>query len=246
MLINARLTVACALFAVSVHATEWPTADFSWEDSAPPPPEVHPFELPTLNGHDTHFNTAVPALKTAPRPDTDAIYRAITHCYPEKSKFNIDINIVAGMKSSLDQYSTDNWPEISEHYVGIVGKMPLYSSTEQSRERNWEYQRRTNTATAVSSFANAVANRNHAYRMMGLYMALEARAQARVTEGIANVNEQVGYLEKVAGSQRDVLQFEAKVTEFRLALAAMCDDTQQAVMNDYLKKVAKLPSEKPQ
>ncbi|MPX97967.1 hypothetical protein EHW61_15105 [Salinivibrio sp. VYel6] len=229
-----------------MHATEWPTADFSWQDSAPPPPEVHPFELPTLNGHDTHFNTAVPALKTAPRPDTDAIYRAITHCYPEKSKFNIDINIVAGMKSSLDQYSTDNWPEISEHYVGIVGKMPLYSSTEQSRERNWEYQRRTNTATAVASFANAVANRNHAYRMMGLYMALEARAQARVTEGIANVNEQVGYLEKVAGSQRDVLQFEAKVTEFRLALAAMCDDTQQAMMNDYLKKVAKLPSEQPQ
>ncbi|WP_216648587.1 hypothetical protein [Salinivibrio sp. VYel6] len=246
MLINARLAVTGAFFAVSVHATEWPTADFSWQDSAPPPPEVHPFELPTLNGHDTHFNTAVPALKTAPRPDTDAIYRAITHCYPEKSKFNIDINIVAGMKSSLDQYSTDNWPEISEHYVGIVGKMPLYSSTEQSRERNWEYQRRTNTATAVASFANAVANRNHAYRMMGLYMALEARAQARVTEGIANVNEQVGYLEKVAGSQRDVLQFEAKVTEFRLALAAMCDDTQQAMMNDYLKKVAKLPSEQPQ
>lgn len=220
---------------------DWPL-DFSWKrEQVPPPPDVKPYELPTLHGKSPHYNTPLPALKRAPKADPDAIYQAVINCYPEKSKFKLDIDLVAGMKASYDQYDTEGWPDIGEHYVGIVGKMPLYSATELSRERQWEYQRRTATATAVAEFVDSMANRNHAYRMMGLYLSLEARSQARVAEGVANISEQVAYLESVASAQRDILKFEAKVTEHRLALAAMCDDGKAPHINTYLKNLAWLP-----
>lgn len=220
--------------------SHWPISG-PWSQPSEPAPEVTPFELPTIKGNSPHFNTPIPALKAAPKIDPDTIFDIITHCYPEKSKFKIDLSLVAGVKSSINQYDASNWPDITEHYVGIVGKMPLYSTTEQARERQWEYQRRTATATAVSAFAEALANRNHAYRELGLYLAMEARSQARVRQGVANVKEQVGFLEKVASAQRDILKFEAKVVEQRLTLISMCDDLRAPDINQYLKNIAHLP-----
>ncbi|MUK30776.1 hypothetical protein GNP44_11905 [Aliivibrio fischeri] len=79
------------------------------------------------------------------------------NCYQEKSKLKIDIDIVAGVNHNIDKYNTSDWPEISEHYISIVGKMPMYSTTEQSRERQWEYQSRTATETAVAASTKALA-----------------------------------------------------------------------------------------
>lgn len=156
----------------------------------------------------------------------------------EKIKFKIDLNLIAGVRANFDEYDNDDWPEISDHYIGIVGKMPLYSTTEQSRERQWEYQRRTQTATIVASFVQSLAERNYSYRLMGLYLSLEARSQARVEKGVANVAEQVTYLEKVASTHKEVLAHEAKIVEYRLALVSMCNNEQADAMNSYLLKVA--------
>ena len=123
------------------------------------------------------------------------------------------MNLVAGMKSNLDEYNRDDWPEISEHYAGIVGKMPLYSTTEQARERQWEYQRRTASASTVAAFTLSLAERNYSYRIMGLYLALEARAQKRVEQGVTSVNEQI----------------------------ALCEDSYSELVNLYLQKLAYLP-----
>ena len=54
----------------------------------------------------------------------------------------------------------EGWTDITEHYIGIVGEMPFYSTTEQSRERQWEYQRRTSTEISVASFVQPLADRN--------------------------------------------------------------------------------------
>lgn len=215
-----------------------------WDEEGQTEPAIQPYQLPTLNGNTNDFKSNIPALKDAPKVSPDLIFKAVLHCYPEKSKFNIDINLVAGMRSQLDEYDTGSWPTISDHYVGIVGKMPLYSSTELSRERQWEYQRRTATATAVAQFTEALASRNYAYRLIGLYLSLEARAQKRVEKGVANVNEQIGYLEKVAATHRDLLAHETKIVEQRLALVAMCDDHNAQNLDDYLKNITKLPKAK--
>lgn len=212
-----------------------------WSEPEVVVPEIKPFELPTLNGQAPHYNTPTPALRPAPKINPDTIYSTVLQCYPEKSKFKLDLNLVAGMKTNLDEYHTDDWPEITEHYVGIVGKMPLYSTTEQSRERQWEYQRRTATATSVAAFTQALADRNYAYRLMGLYLALEARSQQRVAQGVANVTEQVTLLEKVAASHRDILAHEAKIVEHRLALVAQCEASYSERVNQYLEQIAALP-----
>lgn len=236
-----RIVLWVMLFSSSlVEANYWGIST-PWAPVDHPPPEIKPFELPTLSGEAPHYNTPAPALQPAPKVDPDAIFSTVLQCYPEKSKFKLDLNLVAGMKTNIDEYSTDDWPDISEHYIGIVGKMPLYSTTEQSRERQWEYQRRTATATSVAAFTQALADRNYAYRLMGLYLALEARSQMRVAKGVANVNEQVGLLEKVAASQRDILSHEAKIVEHRLALVALCEASYSESVNHYLKQIAYLP-----
>lgn len=233
-----------AMISCSAGAIEWP-ADLPWNADEAAPVDVQPFELPLLNGTAPHFDTPTAPLSPAPKIDPDSVFQAVIRCYPEKSQFKIDLELVAGVRSSIDEYSTDNWPEISEHYIGIVGKMPLYSTTEQARERQWEYQRRTATATTVAAFTQALANRNYAYRLMGLYMALEARSQTRVIKGVTGINEQVSLLEKVAASHKDVLLNEAKITESRLALTAMCEESLAEDMNRYLTRLAQLPAHKP-
>lgn len=246
MLILTALYVLLAVISNDANAeteseSQWPI-DLPWQQSDENElPEIQPFELPTLKGESPDFHTAIPALQNAPRVNPDHIYQVITRCYPEKTKFKIDVNLVAGMRSSIDQYDSSDWPDITDHYVGIVGEMPLYSTTEQAREREWEHKRRVGTASQVAAFVQALANRNHAYREMGIYLAMEARSQARVKQGIANITEQIGFLEKVATAQRDILSHEAKVIENRLALISMCDTDSSKHVNTYLKKIAYLP-----
>ena len=52
----------------------------------------------------------------------DQIYQVITRCYPEKTKFKIDVNLIAGMRSSIDQYDSGDWPSITDHYVGLIAR----------------------------------------------------------------------------------------------------------------------------
>ena len=246
MLLFVVLYVLLALLSTKANAeteseSQWPI-DFPWQQSEDnEPPEIQLFELPTLKGESPDFHTAIPALQNAPRVNPDHIYQVITRCYPEKTKFKIDVNLIAGMRSSIDQYDSSDFPNITDHYIGIVGEMPLYSTTEQAREREWEHKRRVATASQVAAFVQALANRNHAYREMGIYLAMEARSQARVKQGIANITEQIGFLEKVAAAQRDILSHEAKVIENRLALISMCGTDSSKNVNTYLKKITYLP-----
>lgn len=100
-----------------------------WDEFTAKPPEIMPFEWPTLKGGAPHYNTPTPALRPTPKIDPNAIFQTVLNCYPEKSKFELDLNLFAGMWINLDEYNSDDWPESSEHYVGIVGKMLLYSTT---------------------------------------------------------------------------------------------------------------------
>ena len=128
MQIKYGLLMLCSLLYSAAYANDWGIAT-PWDEPTAQPPEIKPFELPTLKGDAPHYNTPTPALKPAPKIDPDAIFQTVLNCYPEKSKFKLDLNLVAGMRTNLDEYNSDDWPEISEHYVGIVGKMPLYSTT---------------------------------------------------------------------------------------------------------------------
>lgn len=205
------------------------------------PPAVKPYQMPTLNGDGLDYHDRAAAIVQAPALDADAIFAAVLACYPERSKFDIDVDLRAAIRSSDVLDLQDTATGLGKSYVGIVASMPLYSGKELDREKEREYQRRKDTAKAVADFVTAIAGRNHAVREFALYRSLEARSAARVKEGITEATEQVGYLEKVASSQEKLINEEAKIMESRLLLAGMCDPKNAERIGAWLRKVSAVP-----
>ena len=215
----------------------WPWK--SGEAEKPPEPKI--YKTPTMvdDGLDYHDKPA--ALVQAPALDADAIYKSVLGCYPEKSKFDIDVDLRAAIRSSDVLDLQDTTTGLGRNYVGIVASMPLYSGKELDREKEREYTRRKDTAKAVADFISAIAGRNHAVRELALYRSLEARSAVRVQQGVTESTEQVGYLEKVASSQEKLINEETKIMESRLLLSGMCDPKNAETIGSWLKKVSAVP-----
>ena len=205
------------------------------------PPDVKPYQIPTMTGDGLDYHANPAAIVQAPAIDADAVFSRVIACYPEKSKFDIDVDLRAAIRSSDVLDLQDTATGLGKSYVGIVASMPLYSGKELDREKEREYVRRKDTAKAVADFVTAIAGRNHAVRELALYRSLEARSAVRVKEGITEASEQVGYLEKVASSQEKLLTEEAKIMESRLLMAGMCDPKNAKVIGGWLKQVSAVP-----
>jgi hypothetical protein len=219
------------------------TGFFPWnKEKAKKPPTYKPYSLPRFDsGDDRHFNRHVPALVRAPQVDGDLLFKSVINCYPATSLWKIDIDLRGRLQTDAGLQTTENGDLIGGSYVGIVGKMPLYSTTEMDRQRDREMRRRQATAKVIANFVSAIASRNHALREFGLYSSLEARSHLRVQQGIADVNEQIKYLEKVASSQEKLISDESKIMESRLILVGMCADDKSENMNIYLSQISKVP-----
>lgn len=146
------------------------------------PPEIQPFELPTLSGEKVDYNGYINPLEPAPRLDADGIFEQTVNCYPEPTRFNVELNLEGGLRTQ-GMVTADN-TTIGREYVGIVARMPLYSANEMNREREREYLRRTKTSELIGTFLTAIATRNHARREIALYRALESRSQVRVQKAL--------------------------------------------------------------
>lgn len=220
----------------------WP-----WQKGeAQQPPKAQPYKIPTLSGDNLHFKAKPPALVKAPKIDADAVYQYVLDCYPEASKWNLDVNLraqIANTPDSILSSSGTNTTELGSSYLAIVASMPLYSSKELNREKERESMRRQNVATIVADFIAAIASRNHAIRELTLYRSLEARSALRVQQGITEAAEQVTYLEKVASSHNTLIKHEAKIMESRLKLAGMCDPVNEKSINHWLKNISAVPHE---
>ena len=237
-----RETLALAASGGSEIASTW----WPWKttDELEKPPSVQTYQLPTMTGDDLDFHIPPAALHPAPALDADGIFNAVLACYPEKSKYDIDVALRAAVRSQnvLDLEDTSS---LGGSYVGIVANMPLYSGKELDKEKEREYVRRKDTAQEVADFIAAIAQRNQATREFALYRSLEARAAIRVKQGITEASEQVGYLEKVAQAEKELVQAEAKIMESRLLLAGMCDPKNAKTLGNWLKQVATVPKETP-
>jgi hypothetical protein len=205
------------------------------------PPEVKPYQIPTMAGDGLDYHAKPAPIVQAPAIDADAVFSRVITCYPERSKFDIDVDLRAAIRSSDVLDLQDTATGLGKSYVGIVASMPLYSGKELDREKEREYQRRKDTAKAVADFISAIAARNHAVRELALYRSLEARSAVRVKEGITEATEQVGYLEKVATAQDKLISEEAKIMESRLLLAGMCDPKNAKTIGGWLKQTSAVP-----
>lgn len=201
------------------------------------PPAIPPYRIPTFDGKERDFKEPVPAMAPAPEVDGDAIFTMVVNCFPERVKWGLELDAVAGLRESAGGVSTFDTSGLAKHYVGIVAKMPLYSATEINRERQTEYSRREQVATNIKALLSGLADRRRAQREIGLYTSLESRSQQRVSLGIVEANEQIGYLEKVAQAQGKLDDANAQIEGARLALSGQCRDEVANQVNDYLKDV---------
>lgn len=237
MLNNVRTLLAWSLVVAASGASAadmWP-----WSSQAPnPPPPIKPYEIPTMSGSKRDFKAPAAGWVKAPRIDGDAVFQTIIACYPTKSYWNIDIDLQAAVRNTSAIDITGS--TIGKSMVGIVARMPLYSRTEIDREREREYKRRSDTASKVSDFVNQLATRNKALRQLAIAASMEQRAQIRVNEGIADADEQIKWLDKVAALENDLITAEAKAMDARLTLVAMCRDSEADAVNAYLTDLAQL------
>lgn len=208
-------------------------------EQAPPPPEVRPFEIPTLRGNKRDFHYT-PPVKLSKQIDADAVFRMVVNCFPERPQWGLEVKAVAGARyTENNTISTFDTAGLSRYYAGIVAEMPLYSADEQFRIREAETKRRGEAAANVAALLKAMADRDRALRMVGIGEKVEARSQLRVHEGIAPAEEQIGYLKDVAGSVGDLDAANASIVAARLALVGQCRDEVAETVNDYLKAVTR-------
>lgn len=223
-----RLTAlfACLLLCASVQAEEHK------------PPNIEPYKIPTFTGEPVDWHKIKPAINPIKAVDGDAIFNIINKCYPLKSGFGLEVNLRAGVNTRMNNGGNNSQTiqtfDSQAYYAGIVANMPLYSDIEIDKERKLEYQRREQTAMTIKEMLTAVAAKRRAERMMGLYTSLEKRAQARVENGIAAVDEQIGYLEKVAQTQAELDTAKAAIEGTRIALIGQCRPDVVEQVNGYI------------
>lgn len=230
---TAFVTAFVAAFALSGCA-------LAGETELEKPPEVEPYQLPTMDGKEPTINDHIEPLITAPSVDADALFNTLLACYPAVSKWKIDVDLKAGARSG-ETLNTITGTDLGKNYVEIVASMPLYSSTELDRKQRNEYDLRGDTAKRVAAFVSAISSRNHAIRELALFKSLEARAAIRVQSGVTEATEQVTFLKEVAAAQDALIKSEAEIMETRLALSSLCSKTNYPRINNYLKQLAAVP-----
>lgn len=194
---------------------------------------VQPYRVPTFTGEPAEFKEIQPAIKPAKKIDSDLIFRTVVNCYPIKP-WGIDVQLRAGLTYADQSKTTINTTDLGKYYVGVVAKMPIYSEPEIDRTRTREYQRRKETSDTIATMIKALATKRRAERLLGLYMSLERRSQLRVSAGIVDTTEQIGYLEKVAMTQAELDAANAEIEGARLALVGQCRPEVEDQVNNFL------------
>jgi hypothetical protein len=210
------------------------TTVYSSAFAAEPKPVIKPFEIPTFEGKPVDWSHPKPAINKLPVIDGDAIFEMINRCYPLKSGFGLDISLRVGANYKPSGNTQINTLDSNSYYAGIVANMPLYSDIEIDKDRRQEYARRMQTSGTVKELLSAVAVKRKSERMLGLYSALEKRAQERIKQGVAAVDEQIVFLEKVAATQGELDIANATIEASRLALVGQCRPEVVEEVNNYI------------
>jgi hypothetical protein len=197
--------------------------------------EKHPHLLPTFRGdYPPHHAPPHPGPQ-AVMPDTRDLFERALACWPVESLFRAEIRAEGRLRNDAGPYYDGNGlASGGRSSVAIVATIPLYSGVERDREREREWIRRTKVADEVGLFITALATRDKSQRMLEITRALERRSQERVKIGVAPTMEQVGFLEKVASIEGDLVKQYGDLQKARLSLLGLCTTDRVDQLDDYL------------
>jgi hypothetical protein len=198
------------------------------------PEIVPPYQVPTFTGEDTEWHKMKPAINPAKTVNADLIVETVNRCYPVPP-MNIEISLRSGATYKPPTTgATVQSLDASQYYAGIVATMPLYSGVEIDKEQKLAIDRKEKTAGLVAQMLTALSTKRRAERMLTLYASLEKRSQKRVADGIVAVDEQIGYLEKVALTRGELDTANATIEGARLALIHQCTDRDIDRLNNFI------------
>lgn len=221
---NKIKTVLLLAFSLCAYAEETPTTP---REIAPP------YQVPTFTGENIDFHEIKPALNPAKTVDADLITRTVNACYPVPA-MNLDVSVKVGTNYRPTNSNTIQTADSASYYAGVVASMPLYSGVEIDKEQKLAIDRKEKTAGLVAQMLTALSTKRRAERMLTLYASLEKRSQKRVADGIVAVDEQIGYLEKVAQTQGELDGANAQIEGSRLALIHQCTDHDIERLNNFI------------
>lgn len=185
-------------------------------------------ELPTYSGQKPSYHAPEKPPVPGQLPDARELYERTLNCWPAPSVMRAEVALEGRLRTDRTQMMDEDGTVRSGGRAGVslVARLPLYSALELDREREREYMRRTKLADATGTFLSILAERQKHVRQLELMRALERRAQERVKAGITETSEQVGYLEKVAGLEGELLKQSGMLQKARLELIGHCSSSQ--------------------
>jgi hypothetical protein len=193
-----------------------------------------PYQVPTFAGENIDFHEIKPAPNPAKTVDADLITHTINACYPV-APMNLEVAVKVGTNyRPTNSAGTIQTADSASYYAGVVASMPLYSGVEIDKEQKLAIDRKEKTAGLVAQMLTALSTKRRAERMLTLYASLEKRSQKRVADGIVAVDEQIGYLEKVAQTQGELDGANAQIEGSRLALIHQCTDHDIERLNNFI------------
>lgn len=195
-----------------------------------------PHELPTYSGDKPSYHAPEKPVKSTQLPDARDLYEKALNCWPAPSLMRAEVGIEGRMRSERSQTLDEDgaFRTAGRFGVALVARLPLYSALELDREREREYMRRTKLADATGNFISILAERQKHVRQLDLLRALERRSQERVKAGITETTEQVGYMEKVAATEGELLKQSGQLQKARLELIGHCSASQADEVDRYI------------
>ncbi len=192
-----------------------------------------PYQVPTFTGENIDFHEIKPEPNPAKTVDADLIVKTVNACYPVPA-MNLDVSVKVGTNYRPINANTIQTADSANYYAGVVASMPLYSGVEIDKEQKLAIDRKEKTAGLVAQMLTALSTKRRAERMLTLYASLEKRSQKRVADGIVAVDEQIGYLEKVATTRGELDGANAQIEGARLALIHQCTDNDIERLNNFI------------
>jgi hypothetical protein len=92
-------------------------------------------------------------------------------------------------------------------------------------------------AESAGQFVSVLAERDKLRRQLDLLRALERRSQERVRAGVAETAEQVGFMEKVASAEGEIVRLSGMLQKARIELLGNCHEQQADRLDAYIKQL---------
>jgi hypothetical protein len=166
----------------------------------------------------------------------EVLQKLALKCMYDKGWLDLDVDIQSGISNRERGFG-----QYQDTFAGLVVRVPLYSGKELDRERTRTIERKKDVVSDAAKLIESVEQVLNARKMLSMYKILEKRSQRRVMGGVIGLEEQVGILEKIAETRKQLVINAAAALGSRQLLLERCKDGSEKVnLKNYLDRLGEM------